>query len=183
MGHVESDTKNPSMVREDGSPKSRPGKDVPKISAQGRVKFRSQRKDSYVDYRRLDALFEALGFYLEREFYFERVDPGAQLEKNRPDQIVYANKQIGDNYSLFTARAFIRNSHFTHERVFSLNRRYEYIKWGSLQVKAQRIVCIDMMDDQTRTRRSSFRGLSQSSEKSNTSNTTLGKGLPCVLPL
>ncbi len=144
MGHVESDTKNPSMVREDGSPKSRPGKDVPKINAQGRVGFRSQRKDSYIDYRRLDALFEALGFYLEKEFYFERVDPGAQLEKNRPDQIVYANKQIGDNYSLFTARAFIRNSHFTHERVFSLNRRYEYIKWGSLQVKAQRIVCIDI---------------------------------------
>ena len=144
MGSVESDTMNPSMVREDGSAKETPGKGVPKIDSKGRVKFRSQRKDSYMDYRRLDSLFEALGFYLESEFYFERVDPGAQLQKNRPDQIVYANKKIGDNYSLFTARAFIRNSHFTHERVFSLNRRYEYIKWGSVQVKAQRIVCIDI---------------------------------------
>ena len=144
MGPVESATMGPSTIREDGSTKETPGKGVPKIDSKGRVGFRSQRKDSYIDYRRLDALFEALGFYLENEFYFERVDPGAQLEKNRPDQIVYANKKIGDNYSLFTARAFIRNSHFTHERVFSLNRRYEYIKWGSVQVKAQRIVCIDI---------------------------------------
>jgi hypothetical protein len=118
------------------------------MACQSKVLVKNGGKERFMNYPEMDLLFDALGFFLGKGYWYEKLtkmqDEFHQERWVSSNPIEYSYAETKDFASVKDARVRILYNHFPKKRVCCLNRRYKHIQSGDSLVRAQRVVCFDI---------------------------------------